>query len=60
MNSRDSPPFRSSSCLCLGTVEDLLKLRYTVTHAGVHVGFATFDMVVKVVAEQLDVRDGVV
>ena len=30
------------------------------THAGVHVGLATFDVVVKVVAEQLNVRDCIV
>lgn len=30
------------------------------THAGVHVGLATFDVVVEVVAEQLNMRDRVV
>lgn len=58
-NSRNSLPF-SSCYLCLGAVQNLLELCYTMTHAGVHVGLATFDVVVEVVAEQLNVRDGVV
>lgn len=59
MNSRHSLPF-SNRYLCLGTVEDLLELRYTMTHARVHVSLATFDVVVEIVAEQLNVRDCVV
>lgn len=59
MNSRNSLPF-SSRYLCLGTVEDLLEFRYTMTHARVHVSLATFYVIVEVVAEQLNVRDRVV
>ena len=58
-NSRHSLPFRCRH-LCLGTVEDLLKLRYSMPHAGVHIGLATFDVVVEVVTEQLNVRDCIV
>jgi len=29
-----------------------------VSHSGVHVGFGTLDMIVQVVTEELDVRDG--
>jgi len=50
----DSLPFRSSR-FRLGTVQDLLELGYTMTHARVHVSLATVDVVVEVVAEQLDV-----
>lgn len=59
MNSRDSLPF-GDRYLCLGTVEDFLELRDTMTHARVHVSLATFDVVVEIVAEQLNVRDCVV
>jgi len=44
--------------LRLRAVENLLELRDAVAHARVHIRFGALDVVVQVVAEELDVRDG--
>ena len=43
--------------LCLRSVQYFLEFRDTEAHARMHVGFRTFDVVVEVVTEQLDVGD---
>jgi hypothetical protein len=50
------PPAGNVLILRLGPVEDLEELGDAMAHAGVHVRFRTFDVVVKVVSEELDVR----
>lgn len=48
--------FTSSRCrISLGPIQYLLKLCHAMAHAGMHVGFRAFDMVMKVVTEELDV-----
>lgn len=42
-----------------GAVENFEKLSDTVAHAAVHISFRALDVVVEVVAEELDARDGV-
>ncbi len=42
----------------LGPVEHLQELGDAVTHSTVHVGLAALDVVVQIVSEQLDARDG--
>ena len=49
--------FPVAHCLCLGTIEDLQKLRDAVPHAGVHVRFGALNVIVKVVPEELDTRN---
>ena len=44
--------------LCLCPVQNFLELRNTMPHARVHVGFGTLDVIMKIVAEELNVRDG--
>ena len=41
-----------------GTVENLEELRHAMTHTAVHVRLGALDVVMQVVAEQLDARDG--
>jgi hypothetical protein len=53
----NSLPFRSGHFgFC--PVEDLLKFGNAVAHARVHVSLGTFDVIMQIVAEQLDVGDG--
>lgn len=56
-NVRGSLPI-SDRNLCLGSVQHLLKLGDPVTHSRMHVCLGALDVVMKVVTEQLDVRDG--
>ena len=43
--------------LRLGAVEDLLELADAMAHTRVHIRLGALDVIVKVVAEELDVRD---
>lgn len=58
MDSRHRPPFARTLHLGLGAVQHLQKFCDTVSHSGVHVRFGAFDVVVEVVAEELDAKDG--
>lgn len=42
----------------LGPVKDLLEFGNAVTHTRVHVSFGTFDVIVQIIAEQLNMGDG--
>ena len=55
-NAPDCFPFRCSH-LCLGPIQDFLEFADTMPHAGVHVRLGAFDVIVKVVAEALNVAD---
>lgn len=48
----------SSSNLRLCPIQHFLKLCDPVSHARVHVGFRTLDVVMEIVAKELNVRDG--
>ena len=52
----DAPcSFPFSSCsLHLGSVQNLLELRYTMPHPRMHICFGALDMVMQVVTEKLD------
>lgn len=54
--SRHGLPYGFSSDFHLGSVKNLEELGCPCSHSRVHVHFGAFDVVVKVVAEQLDVR----
>lgn len=39
-------------------IQNLLEFRNAVAHTRVHVGFGTLDVIVKIITEKLNVRDG--
>jgi hypothetical protein len=52
-NTPGSLPF-SRRDLRLGAIQDLLELRNTMSHSGMHISLRTFDVVMKIIPEQLN------
>lgn len=55
--SPDSLPFCNGD-FGFGPVQNLLKLGNAMTHARMHVGLRALDVIVQIITEKLDVRNG--